>query len=137
MKKTFNGLCALIRSELGSDPLSGDVFIFFNRHRNQTKLILWEHDGFGIFHKRLERGTYELPVITPGQSQGTATSWQELQLMYSLMECCRMHQVDPYTWLLDVMKRIENHPKDQLADLLPHKWKKLNQSGKSPLLIPN
>jgi hypothetical protein len=46
-------------------------------------------------------------------------------LMYSLMECCRMHKVDPHAWLLDVMKRILSCPKDQLADLLPHKWKKL------------
>jgi transposase len=53
-------------------------------------------------------------------------------LMYSLMECCRMHQVDPFTWLLDILKRIEYHPKEQLVDLLPHNWKKLNQCGKSP-----
>jgi hypothetical protein len=43
-----------------------------------------------------------------------------------------MHQVDPFTWLPDIMKRIENHPREQLSDLLPHKWKKLNQNGKSP-----
>jgi hypothetical protein len=53
-------------------------------------------------------------------------------LMYSLMECCRMHQVDPFTWLPDILKRIEYHPKDQLVDLLPHKWKILNQCSKSP-----
>lgn len=102
MKKTFNGLCALIRSELGSDPLSGDVFIFFNRHRNQTKLILWEHDGFGIFHKRLERGTFELPVITSADKR-VATSWQDLQLILQGIELKsvrfrkRYHRVSPLT----------------------------------------
>lgn len=49
MKKTFNGLSALIRSELDSNPLSGDVFIFFNRHRNQVKLILL----CNYLHKRI------------------------------------------------------------------------------------
>jgi len=45
-------------------------------------------------------------------------------LMYSLMECCRLQKVDPMIWLLDVMKNIETYPKDQLVNLLPHKWKK-------------
>jgi len=44
-------------------------------------------------------------------------------LMYSLMECCRLQGVDAMAWLLDVMKTIETYPKDQLVNLLPHKWK--------------
>ena len=80
MKKTFNGLTVLIRTEMHSNPLSGDVFIFFNRHRNQVKLILWEKDGFSIFHKSLERGTFELPVVCATE-KGTATSWQDLQFI--------------------------------------------------------
>jgi len=44
-------------------------------------------------------------------------------LMYSLMECCRINQIDPYEWLLDVMKTIETFPKDRLDELLPNKWK--------------
>ena len=61
MRKTFNGLTSIIRGELGCNPLSGDVFIFFNRPRTQVKLILWMPEGFEIYHKRLERGTFELP----------------------------------------------------------------------------
>lgn len=64
MRKGFDGLSGLVREGLGKDPLSGDVFIFFNRRRNHVKLLLWEHDGFSLYHKRLERGTYELPVST-------------------------------------------------------------------------
>jgi transposase len=63
MRKGFDGLCGLVRQELGKDPLSGDIFIFFNRRRNQVKLLLWERDGFSLYHKRLERGTYELPSV--------------------------------------------------------------------------
>jgi len=44
-------------------------------------------------------------------------------LMYSLMECCRLQGVDPMVWLLDVLKTIETYPRDQLVNLLPHKWK--------------
>lgn len=62
MRKGFDGLSGLVRDELGQDPLSGDVFIFLNRRSNQVKLLLWEGDGFSLYYKRLERGTYELPV---------------------------------------------------------------------------
>jgi transposase len=62
MRKGFDGLSGLVREGLGKDPLSGDVFIFFNRRRTQVKLLLWEQDGFSIYHKRLERGTYEVPA---------------------------------------------------------------------------
>lgn len=52
-------------------------------------------------------------------------------LMYSLMHCCQLQSIDPMVWLLDVMKKIETYPKNQLADLLPHKWKR-NQNNKPP-----
>lgn len=80
MRKSFNGLSALIRAELGQDPLSGNVFIFFNRQRDQCKLLLFEGDGFGIFHKRLEKGTFELPKTT-GQSQDGIIAWRDLQFI--------------------------------------------------------
>lgn len=63
MRKGMDGLCGLVRDGLKGDPLSGAIFIFFNGRRNQVKLLLWERDGFSIYYKRLERGTYELPAI--------------------------------------------------------------------------
>lgn len=62
MRNGFDGLSGLVRQGLSKDPLSGDVFIFFNKRRSHVKLLLWEKDGFSIYHKRLERGTYELPA---------------------------------------------------------------------------
>jgi transposase len=44
------------------DALGGAVFIFMNRRRSQVKLLLWEGDGFSIYYKRLEKGTFELPA---------------------------------------------------------------------------
>lgn len=61
MRKSFDGLSGLVRSVLLCDPLSGDIFIFLNARRNQIKLLAWEQDGFAVYHKRLERGTFELP----------------------------------------------------------------------------
>jgi transposase len=61
MRKSFDGLSGLVRNELQKDPLLGEEFIFINKRCNQVKLLLWEGDGFSLYHKRLEKGTYELP----------------------------------------------------------------------------
>lgn len=63
MRKSFDSLSGIVRNELQKDPLSGEVFIFINKRGNQVKLLLWEGDGFSLYYKRLEKGTYELPLI--------------------------------------------------------------------------
>lgn len=61
MRKGFDALAGMVRSEFDMNPLSGDVFIFFNRRKNQVRLLSWEQDGFCLYCKRLEKGTYEIP----------------------------------------------------------------------------
>jgi len=62
MRKSFDGLEALVRHVLQHDPLSGDLFVFLNRRRDRVKVLSWEGDGFAIWYKRLEAGTYALPA---------------------------------------------------------------------------
>jgi len=64
MRKNFDGLSGVIESTLGANPLSGDAFIFINKRRDRIKLLLWDRDGFWIFYKRLEKGTFQLPIAT-------------------------------------------------------------------------
>lgn len=52
-------LAQLVRDELGEDPLSGDIFCFFNNRRDQVKLLVWDRNGFWLMCKRLERGRFE------------------------------------------------------------------------------
>jgi transposase len=61
MRKSFYSLAALVREELHQDPLTGDIFIFLSRRRTHIKLLRWEGDGFALYSKRLEQGSYELP----------------------------------------------------------------------------
>ena len=61
MRKGFDSLCGLVRDELGRDPLSGEVFVFIGSRRDRIKLLLYEHGGYVLWYKRLERGTLELP----------------------------------------------------------------------------
>jgi transposase len=77
MRKSFDGLCGLVRNELGKDPASGSVFIFFNKPRTHVKLLFWERDGFALFYKRLERGTFDVP----GANQEQEVSSQTLSLI--------------------------------------------------------
>jgi len=61
MRKSFNGLVALVQSVLQEDPLSGSLFVFFNRRGNYMKLVTWDRTGYCLFAKRLERGRFRLP----------------------------------------------------------------------------
>src|SRR5690606_17991077 len=62
MRKGFDGLSGLVRDDLGTDTVSGDVFILFKRRRTQVKMLIRERDGVTIYYKRLERGSYEQPM---------------------------------------------------------------------------
>ena len=62
MRKSFNGLSAIVREHFERDPLSGDLFVFRNRRGNRIKLLLWDRGGFWLFYKLLERGTFRLSL---------------------------------------------------------------------------
>jgi transposase len=81
MRKGFNGLCGLVRNEFLQNPLSGDVFIFINRPRNRIKLLHWQGDGFAIYYKRLEKGTYEMPEINSTSASIELDAQQLLLIM--------------------------------------------------------
>ncbi len=61
MRKSFDGLCGLVKNNLGESPLNGDVFVFINKNRNKIKLLHWKGSGFVLYYKRLEKGTFEYP----------------------------------------------------------------------------
>lgn len=81
MRKHFDSLSGVVTGQMNQNVLSGDIFIFINRKRNQIKLLLFEGDGFSIYHKRLERGTYELPQVN---DDGMSLSLSHQQLLLIL-----------------------------------------------------
>ena len=69
MRKSFDGLYALTRQELGTDPLSGHLFVFINRRATQMKVLYWDRTGFCIWTKRLKQGA--IPVrLAPRHDAG-------------------------------------------------------------------
>jgi hypothetical protein len=61
MRKSFDGLFALVETVIGEDPFSGHLFLFRNRKRDRVKLLYWDSDGLAIWYKRLEQGCYQFP----------------------------------------------------------------------------
>lgn len=65
MRKGFDGLSGIVQQDFHQSALSGDVFIFLNHRRNRIKLLHWQSDGYSIYYKRLEKGTFEIPPADP------------------------------------------------------------------------
>jgi len=61
MRKGFWGLSKIVMSQMYRSVKNGDGYVFINRRGNLLKLLLWEGDGFSIYYKQLERGTFEHP----------------------------------------------------------------------------
>ena len=67
--KSIDGLCAEVVRYFGKDPMNGHVFVFLNRSRTGVKLLMWDHGGFVMTYKRLDRG--RLDVASLGERRGS------------------------------------------------------------------
>ncbi len=66
MRKSFDGLSSATREVLGHDPMSGYLFVFFNRRSDITKVLFWDRSGWCVIAKRLERGRFTFPRAREG-----------------------------------------------------------------------
>jgi len=80
MRKGFDGLHSLVLQVFKRDPLDGHLFLFVNRRRDRLKMLWWDRDGMALFYKRLEAGTYQLPV-TPHDCEGIEIDGTDLAMM--------------------------------------------------------
>ncbi len=65
-RRSYDGLCALVEGEMGHHARSGDLYVFLNLRSTQIKILFWDRDGYCIFAKRLEAGTFRR--LTGGQA---------------------------------------------------------------------
>ena len=61
MRKSFDSLHVLVREHLELDAFAGHLFVFTSRRKDRVKILYWDRDGFAVWSKRLEEGSYAVP----------------------------------------------------------------------------
>ena len=79
---SFDRLAGLVRSELGGDPRGEAAFIFYNRRGTHLKILWFDGTGYCILYKRLDRGTFRIPLPMPDNAKRVAVSRHELELLF-------------------------------------------------------
>jgi transposase len=83
MRKSFDSLHALVRDHLELDAYAGHLFVFTSRRRDRVKILYWDRDGFAIWSKRLEEGTYAVPFAGEAGETRREITVQELGALLS------------------------------------------------------
>ena len=76
LRKSIDGLAVLVQESFGLSPFTSSLFVFCNRERNKLKLLYWDLNGFWLFYRRLERGTFQWPA---SNERTVAVSARELR----------------------------------------------------------
>jgi len=92
MRKSINGLSLLVSEQLGQDPFSGSVFVFCNRSRDKLKILYWECNGFWLYYRRLDKGTFQWP--TASNEPALTLNLRELRWLLAGLS---YHQVQAHT----------------------------------------
>lgn len=79
MRKSFDGLTGIVRNELGREPSDGSLFLFINRRQDRIKILCWDQDGWLLWYKRLEQGTFER--IERGEDAAARIDATELSML--------------------------------------------------------
>lgn len=96
MRKSINGLSVMVEQAMALNPFTGDLFVFCNRRRDIIKILYWDHNGFCLWQKRLEKQRFPWPrrqeeVILIGQKElewllaGLDYTCAHKQLRYSVV----------------------------------------------------
>ena len=65
MRKSIDGLRAIVEAEMQADAFSGHLFVFVSRRSDRVKILAWDKGGFVLLYKRLEKGRFKLPHLSP------------------------------------------------------------------------
>jgi transposase len=91
-RKGMDGLAALVKEHLRTDPYSGAVFVFRAKRADRVKLIVWDGTGLCLFAKRLEQGRFRWPTVEDGTMRLTPA---QLAALIEGLDWTRVHAVEP------------------------------------------
>ena len=94
MRKSYNGLSALVKNALQANPLSGELFVFVNRRQNQMKVLYFDRCGYCIWSKKLEQGQFVVRGAPDGKRQ---LNWTQLKLLLDGIEIKKSRQYKRYS----------------------------------------
>lgn len=81
LRRSFDGLSGVVRDVLRKDPLSGALFLFFNKAADKMKVIWWDRTGYCVLYKRLERGTFRIPREIEAGAHSVAIGATEMAMI--------------------------------------------------------
>ncbi len=81
MRRSLDGLSAMTREVLREDPLSGHLFVFFNRRCNRTKILFWDRSGLCLYYKRLEKGVFRPSALARADQKRIEIEAADLALL--------------------------------------------------------
>lgn len=89
MRKSINGLSIMVEQVIEQNPFTGDLFVFCNRRRNMIKILYWDHNGFCVWHKRLEEHRFTWPRT---RGEVIAIGPKELEWLLAGLDYTRAHK---------------------------------------------
>lgn len=96
MRKSFDSLSALVQEQLELDPLSGHLFVFRSRRADRVKLLYWEQDGYALWYKRLEVGTFRFPAGQREEQRSLIISAADLAMLLSGVDLASVKRTKRY-----------------------------------------
>ena len=107
MRRSYDGLQAIVQAEFERDIRLGDYFMFINRRRDRIKIIWWDRDGLAIFMKRLEVGTVQRPVVE-GDDKSLIIDQAQLAMLLTGIDVSNIKRRKRYEVHPDTMARLSS-----------------------------
>jgi transposase len=92
MRRSFDSLSEIVRESLGQEPRSGHLFVFRNKPEDCVKVLYWDRNGYAIWYKRLEKGTFRLPSAAGASLEITSSEFTMLLEGFDLMKLQRQNR---------------------------------------------
>ncbi len=92
MRKSIDGLAAIVKEQFHLDPFSNTLFLFCGRNRNRMKALLWEGDGFILLYKRLENGSFKWPR---NEAEAKLITWQQFRWLMEGLQIEQKQSIKP------------------------------------------